>query len=68
MDRCTDSVRKAAIFNKLDCSSGFWKIKTAKVDRNRKTLTLESGLFCVIQMHSGMKNDPMTFQRAVGII
>ena len=68
MDECIDSLGQANIFSSLDCNSGYWQIAMSEEDKKKTAFTSHFGIFQFLRMPFGLKNAPMTFQRAIDII
>ena len=68
MDECIDSLGDGTVFTTLDCNSGYWQVEIAEEERDKTTFGSHCGLCRFIRMLFGLKNAPVTFQRAVDII
>lgn len=68
MDTCIASFRSANVFSTLDASRGYLQIEMDDNDMDKTALVKHKGLFRYTQMPFGLKNAPVTFQRAMNII
>ena len=58
-------VKNSHWFTKIDCFTGFYKIKLAAESRQFTAFSCELGLFQFVIMPMGLTNAPATFQRAL---
>jgi hypothetical protein len=68
MDECIDSLGDANVFTTLDCNSGYWQIPVHPEDRDKTTFTSHYGIYRFLRLPFGLRNAPVTFQRAIDII
>lgn len=68
MEECTDSLSDETIFPTADCHIGYWPTEIPEADRYKTTFSSHHGLFRIIQMPLGLKNEPTSFQRIVNLI
>jgi len=68
MDDCIDSLSEANVFTLLDALWGYWQIPLAECDRDKTTFTSHLGTYRCLRMPFGLRNAPLTFQRALDII
>jgi Reverse transcriptase (RNA-dependent DNA polymerase) len=68
MDECIDSLGDAAVFNTLDCNSGYWQIPVHPEDRDMTTFTSHYGISRFLRLPFGLRNAPAPFHRAIDII
>lgn len=62
MDKRIEFLGEAKIFSLLESSSGYWQIEIDEPDRAEKAFTSHHGPFQLVQMLSGLKDAPVTFQ------
>jgi len=65
---CLESIGDATVFATVDCNAGYWQIRVAAEDRDKKTFTSHTGLFRFLRLPFGLVNAPASFQRALDII
>ena len=68
MDDHLDSLGDAAVFTTLDCNSGYWQVPIAPKDRDKTTFKTHLGTYRHLRMPFGLRNAPVTFQRALDTI
>jgi Reverse transcriptase (RNA-dependent DNA polymerase) len=68
VDECIDSLGDAAVFNTLDCNSGYWKIPVHPEDRDKTTSTSQYGIYRFLRLPFELRNTPATSQSYIDII
>lgn len=68
IDECIDSLGTAAIFSTLDANSGYWQIEMYEKNVDKTDSVTYNGLYRYTRMLFGLKNAPVTFQRAINVI
>lgn len=68
MESCIDILGDAAIFSRIDCTSGYWQISVARKDREKTTFTTVWGTYRYLRMPFRLRNFHATFQRALDTI
>lgn len=68
MDECIFSLGEAEVFSTLNANSSYWQAEVKETNRNKTAFTSYHGLHRFVQMLSGLKNIPGTFQWAMEVI
>lgn len=68
IDDFIDSLGAAAVFNTLDCNSGYSQIPVAPDHRDKTTFTTHMGTFSHLRMPFSLRGAPATFKRSLDII
>jgi Reverse transcriptase (RNA-dependent DNA polymerase) len=68
LDECIDSLGDAVVFSTLDANSGYWQVSVHPDHRDKTTFTCHVGTFRFKRMPFGLRNAPLTFQRAIDVI
>jgi Reverse transcriptase (RNA-dependent DNA polymerase) len=68
MDECIDSLGDSVVFTTLDWNSAYWQIPVHPGDRDKTTFTSHYDTYRFLRLAFGLRNAPVTFQRAIDII
>ena len=64
---CLDAFGESRYFTSLDLNSGYLQVRVREQDQDKTAFVTQDGLYCFQFMPFGLKNAPMTFQRAMDL-
>lgn len=64
-DKCIESLGEARNLQIVEANYGYWQVVIDERDRKKTELNSHHGLFQSVRMPLGLKNEPVTFQRAI---